>query len=179
MEIIKEFTAEYNMYGDTEKIIIARYPNGKFYIHYGWMEKYQQGSIISGDYENLEDAEKALKKHRPNAIEIIHDGGGIMKKKIENLINSDNGKIDINKCCVLYRWTKNAIGDPVDCLQVEFNIIRKPDFVSSIKSREWRKIVEEIAEAQTIAFKRISERLNKELENGYIKGGKSDEICRV
>lgn len=69
MEIIKEFTAEYNLYGDTEKIIIARYPNGKFYIHYGWMENHQRGSIISGGYENMEEAEKALKKHRPTATE--------------------------------------------------------------------------------------------------------------
>ena len=38
MEIIKEYTAEFNMFGDTEKIVIAKYPNGKFYIHYGWME---------------------------------------------------------------------------------------------------------------------------------------------
>lgn len=179
MEIIKEYTAEYNIFGDTEKIIVARYPNGKFYIHYGWMEKHQRGSIISSGYENIEEAEKALKKHFFKVIEIIHNGGGIMKKEIENLINSENGKIDINKCCVLYRWTENALGDPVDCLHVEFNIIGKPDYVFPIKSREWRKIVEEIAEAQTIAFQKMAEKLNKELENGYIKGGKSDEICRV
>lgn len=70
MEIIKEYIAEYNMFGDTEKIVIAKYPNEKFYNHYGWMENYKQGASIAGGYDSLDKAEKMLMKHRPKAKRI-------------------------------------------------------------------------------------------------------------
>lgn len=70
MEIIKEYTAEFNMFGDTEKIVISKYPNGKFYIHYGWMENHKQGAVIAGGYDSLDEAEKMLMKHRPTAKRI-------------------------------------------------------------------------------------------------------------
>lgn len=70
MEIIKEYIAEFNIFDDTEKDVIAKYPNGKFYIHYGWMEKYKQGANIAGGYDSLDEAEKMLMKHRPTAKRI-------------------------------------------------------------------------------------------------------------
>lgn len=70
MKIINEYTAEFNMYGDTEKIVIAEYPNGKFYIHYGWMENHNCGACVAGGFDSLEEAEKMLMKHRPTARKI-------------------------------------------------------------------------------------------------------------
>ena len=67
MEIIKEYTAEFNMFGDTEKIVIAKYPNGKFYIHYGWMENHKQGAIIAGGYDSLDEAEKNVDETSPDS----------------------------------------------------------------------------------------------------------------
>ena len=67
MEIVREYVAEYNPYGDIEKIVITKYSNGKFYIHYGWIEKYNQGAVIAGRYDSIEAAEKMLLKHRPTA----------------------------------------------------------------------------------------------------------------
>ena len=69
MEIIKEYTAGFT-FGDTEKIIIAKYTNGKFYNHYGWMEDHKQGYAIAGGYDSLDEAKKMLMKHRPTAKRI-------------------------------------------------------------------------------------------------------------
>lgn len=73
MEYIKKYIAEFNIYGDKEEIRILKYPNGKYYIHYGWMEKHNQGKCIAGDFATLREAETMLKKHRPTAKEVKED----------------------------------------------------------------------------------------------------------
>lgn len=70
MEYIKKYIAEFNIYGDKEEIRILKYPNGKYYIHYGWMEKHNQGKCIAGGFATLREAETMLKKHRPTAEEV-------------------------------------------------------------------------------------------------------------
>ena len=67
MEICAVYTAEYNIYGDKEEIRIARYPNGKYYIHYGWIEKENCGVCVAGGFDSFADAEKMMIKHRPTA----------------------------------------------------------------------------------------------------------------
>lgn len=58
------------MFGDMEKIVITKYPSGKYYIHYGWMENYKHGVVVAGAFESVEEAEKMLMKHRPTAKRI-------------------------------------------------------------------------------------------------------------
>lgn len=66
MEIIKEYTAGFTC-GDTEKIIIAKYTNGKFYNNYGWMEDHKQGYAIAGGYDSLDEAEKNVDEASPDS----------------------------------------------------------------------------------------------------------------
>lgn len=53
-----------------EKIIIAKYPNGKYYNHYNYDEKRMMGTGIAGGYDTQEEAERYLFKHRPTARKI-------------------------------------------------------------------------------------------------------------
>lgn len=93
-----------------------------------------------------------------------------MKKEIENLLNSENAYLDLNKFCCLHRWQKNAFGEPVDCLKVEFSITSAFDYREEITARDWRGIVEQVREAHTRAFAKASEVLSTELKAGYIRG---------
>ena len=93
-----------------------------------------------------------------------------MKKEIENLLNSENAYLDLNKFCCLHRWQKNAFGEPVDCLKVEFSITSAFDYREEITARDWREIVEQVREAHTRAFAKASEVLSTELKAGYIRG---------
>lgn len=93
-----------------------------------------------------------------------------MKKEIENLLNSENAYLDLNKFCCLHRWQKNAFGEPVDCLKVEFSITSTFDYREEITARDWRGIVEQVREAHTRAFAKASEVLSTELKAGYIRG---------
>lgn len=56
-----------NYKADTEKIVIMKYPNGKYYIHLGYMEDHQIGSCVAGGYDGIDQAETMLKKFRPTA----------------------------------------------------------------------------------------------------------------
>ena len=53
---------------DDEEIRIDKYSNGKYYIHYGWMENQQSGVCVAGGFDTFDDAEKTLVRHRPLAI---------------------------------------------------------------------------------------------------------------
>ena len=100
MEYVKKYIAS-NIYGDKEEIRILKheslkYPKGKYYIHYGWMEKHNQGCCIAGEFETLEEAEKRLKKHRPSAKEVIEDRTESDYTWIA-IVEDGNGKIQIFK----------------------------------------------------------------------------------
>ena len=56
--------------GYTEEIAIIRYPNGKFYNHYGFDEELGMGAATAGPFDSLEDARQALHAHRPDAQEV-------------------------------------------------------------------------------------------------------------
>lgn len=103
MEIIKRYETE------SEEIIIARYPNGKYYIHYGWNEKNGIGASVAGDFETFAEAEKMMKKHRPGAAEKVehlkvcwrclmaieaHEG----KQRTTEIFIDDDAEPDESKC---------------------------------------------------------------------------------
>ena len=93
-----------------------------------------------------------------------------MKKEIENLLNSENSYLKLNNFCELHRWQKNAFGEPVDCLKVEFSITTTYDYSEYITARDWRGVVEQVRAAHTRAFTKASEILSTELKAGYIRG---------
>lgn len=71
MEYIKKYIAD--MGSIKQEIRILKYPNGKYYNHYGWNEKRGAGDSIAGEFETLEEAKRMLKKHRPTAEEVKED----------------------------------------------------------------------------------------------------------
>ena len=93
-----------------------------------------------------------------------------MKKEIENLLNSENSYLKLSNFCTLHRWQKNAFGEPVDCLKVEFSITTTYDYSEYITARDWRGVVEQVRAAHTRAFTKASEILSTELKAGYIRG---------
>lgn len=91
-----------------------------------------------------------------------------MKKEIEKLLKSEDAYLKLNKFCTLHRWTQNAFGERVDCLEAQFSVLSEFDYIEMVKSRIWREIVDEVCELQQKVFKVVGETLSKELKNGYI-----------
>lgn len=92
-----------------------------------------------------------------------------MKNAITNLINStEPATLKINQFCTLHRWTKDAIGTEVDCLEARFSITHSTSHIYKIEARDWRGVVAELQEAQTKAFMDAAATYNKQLANGYI-----------
>lgn len=56
--------------GYTEDIAIIRYPNGKFYNHYGFDEELGMGAGTAGPFDTLEEVRQTLLAHRPDAQEV-------------------------------------------------------------------------------------------------------------
>ncbi|WP_366946654.1 LPD25 domain-containing protein, partial [uncultured Oscillibacter sp.] len=56
---------------DDERIVIFRYPNGKYYNHYGYDEQRGFGNTTAGGFDTFEEAEKTLYSHRPKAEKIL------------------------------------------------------------------------------------------------------------
>ena len=54
-------------YSDDEHIVIKKYPNEAFYIHYGYDPKADTAASIAGPFATAEEAAEMLKKHRPMA----------------------------------------------------------------------------------------------------------------
>jgi len=94
-----------------------------------------------------------------------------MKKEIEALLRSDDAVLRLNQFTRLTRWKVYELGkiEPkYDGLEVSFSINSAIEYTQEIKARDWQGIVEEVKEATTTAFELASERLNKELSNGYV-----------
>ena len=56
---------------DDEAIVIQRYPNGQFYTHYGYDEQNRFSMATAGGFPSFEEAEAALRSHRPNAEKVM------------------------------------------------------------------------------------------------------------
>lgn len=91
-----------------------------------------------------------------------------MKNEITKLLDSDNSILKINNFCQLRRWKKDALGNDVDKLVMEFSLTHKYSHTYEIAARDWRGVVEEVQAAQTKAFADAAEELNKQLANGRI-----------
>lgn len=92
-----------------------------------------------------------------------------MKKEIMALIASPEGQYRINNISVLRRWTKNGIGEDVDCLELFFNPINGVEFSgwTKITARDYDGIIEEIEQATNCFLDSVAETLVKNLKAGY------------
>ena len=70
MEIIGKYAQIKEGRKNPDTMIIAKYPNGKYYNHYEFDNKIMMGNSIAGGYDTQEEAEKFLLKHRPNSRKI-------------------------------------------------------------------------------------------------------------
>lgn len=94
-----------------------------------------------------------------------------MKKEMMELLNSENGTFRINNVSYLKRWQKDALGNKVDRLTLEFDNINNVCFSlydREIKSRDYDGIIEESKEITNRFFKEVSDTLTKNLGAGYI-----------
>ena len=78
-----------------------------------------------------------------------------MKKQIINLVNSEEGVFTLNNIAYLRRWTKDALGNPVDRLQIEFKNINGVNFAiydAEITHRDYEGIIKECDEKIKLFF---------------------------
>lgn len=95
-----------------------------------------------------------------------------MKKEIMNLLNNTNEEayFRINNISYLRRWTKDALGNDVDRLTLEFdciNDVRFSVYDSEIKSRDYDGIIKECQELTQKFTDEIARTLCKNLGAGY------------
>lgn len=93
-----------------------------------------------------------------------------MKKELMNVINSEDGTFKLNKISYLRRWTKDALGNDVDELTLEFNNINNVCYSIAdrkIKSRDYEGIIEECEEITKRFFEEVSRKICSDLRAGY------------
>lgn len=93
-----------------------------------------------------------------------------MKKEIMNLINSEQGIFRLNNISYLHRWTKNAIGNDVDMLMLEFDTINNVSMGGrnfDVLSRDFEGIIEECQKITSEYLLSVSEELCKNMRSGY------------
>ena len=56
-----------------EAIVIQQYPNGQFYNHYGYDEQRRFAIATAGGFATFEEAETALRSHRPKAERVMEE----------------------------------------------------------------------------------------------------------
>lgn len=100
----------------------------------------------------------------------------VMKKDIMNLIDfkSDETKdveyFRLNNVSYLKRWTKDAFGNDIDRLEINFDTINDVNFSiydREIKSRDYEGIIRECQEITKAFFDEVSATLIKNLGAGY------------
>lgn len=96
-----------------------------------------------------------------------------MKKDIMNLINAKSEEATyfrLNNVSYLRRWTKDALGDDVDRLVLEFDNINNVNFSlydREVKSRDYDGIIKECQKITEAFFLEVSRTLISNLGAGY------------
>lgn len=90
-----------------------------------------------------------------------------MKKEIMELLNKDEGSIELKKDFYLIRYTKDALDNEVDKLEIEFRPYYGKCWKDTcIKSRNFTEIKQEILDFMKLALNEYNEFVIKEFENG-------------
>lgn len=67
------------------------------------------------------------------------------KNQIQQLLDSDNARLRINKYCVLRRWQTEPLGEKADRLEAEITIPYNCLRMREIQAREPQAVMEEVA----------------------------------
>ena len=97
-------------------------------------------------------------------------------KEILNLLKSEEGTIKVNEICYLSRWTRDCLGNKVDGLKLEFytiNNVRHSIYPTTIISRQWNEIVEEIEKLNKLFLEELQMTLCKNIRTGYWDKGEA------
>lgn len=89
-------------------------------------------------------------------------------KKIKKLLESENGILELNKFVTLRRWQKDAFNNEVDSLEIVFSGESYSEKTVEIETRNIAEILDVINKETEIFFKELTEKLTKNLRNGYI-----------
>lgn len=93
-----------------------------------------------------------------------------MKKEIMDLVKSDYGTFTLNNVSHLRRWTHDAIGNKVDRLEIQFDVINNVHFNNcfhEIEARDYEGIIDECAKATEAYFAEVQRKLISNMRNGY------------
>ena len=93
-----------------------------------------------------------------------------MKKELLKILDSEDATFRLNNISYLHRWTKDALGNDVDRLELEFDHINGTCFSlydGNIKRRDYDWIIRESQEITQAFFTEVSHRLCSNLRAGY------------
>lgn len=86
------------------------------------------------------------------------------------LINSEEGTFKLNNVSYLVRWTKDAMGNKVDMLRLEFdsiNGVRYSLYKNEITARDYEGIIKECETLTNAFFAEVARSLTSNLKAGY------------
>ena len=86
------------------------------------------------------------------------------------MVNSEEGTFRLNNISYLRRWSKDALGNNVDKLVIEFDNINNVCFSlydREIKSRDYEGIIGECEEKIQLFLSEVSKELCSNLKAGY------------
>lgn len=93
-----------------------------------------------------------------------------MKKEIMELVNKNEGIVRLNEVSYLRRWTKDAMGNKVDMLRLEFdsiNGVRYSLYKDDITARDYNGIIKECEIITNAFFAEVARSLTNNLKAGY------------
>ena len=92
-----------------------------------------------------------------------------IKSDITKMLNDGEGAVKISDIASLHHWTKTALGEPCDELEVKFKAMAgiKGGTRYPIKSRDYDGILKEVMDRTKEYFMECAYQSNKNLQNGY------------
>lgn len=92
-----------------------------------------------------------------------------LKKEIMAAVNSENVDVKINNISYLHRWKKDALGEDVDRMTINFSYVAgvRGGWTKEIESRDYDGIIEEIEDATNEYMRNCAEQMIKNLRAGY------------
>ena len=92
-----------------------------------------------------------------------------LAKEIKTLLKAEEGMAKVNDISYLKRWTKNALNDACDCLELRFDYLSgvKGGASYKIDSRTYEGVMVEIEEATRDYFTSCMNKTISNLKAGY------------
>lgn len=92
-----------------------------------------------------------------------------IKSEIVDLVKSEGGSVKINEIALLYRWTKDGLGEDVDGLHITFKYVCgvRGGWSKEIIARDYDGIIAEISAATETYMQMCAEKMISNLRAGY------------